>query len=168
MTLSSDVLPAPFGPMMARISPLRMSNDTSEIAFTPPNASDTFSTESSTSPASTSRPDGALTRRLLLLPLPGGERVGVRGLRTPQVWPGTPSPGRFAADLSPPGRGEESARSRRLLHGRQGRLDLDVADLEARRHGALAAVLERHLGGDRRLVGAAVERRDQRAVAIAD
>jgi len=50
MTFSIDVLPAPFGPMMARISPLRMSKDTSVIAFTPPKASDTFSTASSTSP----------------------------------------------------------------------------------------------------------------------
>ena len=33
MTLSIDVLPAPFGPMMARISPLRMSNETSLIAL---------------------------------------------------------------------------------------------------------------------------------------
>ena len=37
MTLSIEVLPAPFGPMMARISPLRMSNDTPLTAFTPPN-----------------------------------------------------------------------------------------------------------------------------------
>ena len=37
MTLSIDVLPAPFGPMMARISPLRMSKETSLTAFTPPN-----------------------------------------------------------------------------------------------------------------------------------
>ena len=45
MTLSIEVLPAPFGPMMARISPLRMSNETSVIAFTPPKASETFSTD---------------------------------------------------------------------------------------------------------------------------
>ena len=37
MTLSMEVLPAPFGPMMARISPLRMSNETPVTAFTPPN-----------------------------------------------------------------------------------------------------------------------------------
>ena len=53
MTLSIDVLPAPLGPMMARISPLRMSKETSRIAFTPPNESDTFSTASSTPPGST-------------------------------------------------------------------------------------------------------------------
>ena len=46
MTFSIDVLPAPFGPMMARISPLRMLNETSEIARTPPKASETFSTSS--------------------------------------------------------------------------------------------------------------------------
>ena len=33
MTLSIEVLPAPFGPMMARISPLRMSKETSVIAL---------------------------------------------------------------------------------------------------------------------------------------
>ena len=33
MTLSIEVLPAPFGPMMARISPLRMSKDTSRSAL---------------------------------------------------------------------------------------------------------------------------------------
>src|ERR1700720_1686663 len=45
MTLSIEVLPAPFGPMMARISPRAMSNDTSVNALTPPNDSETFSTE---------------------------------------------------------------------------------------------------------------------------
>ena len=58
MTLSIEVLPAPFGPMMARTSPFLMSNDTSRIARTPPNDSDTFSTESSTSPAAISLADG--------------------------------------------------------------------------------------------------------------
>ena len=42
MTLSIDVLPAPFGPMMARISPFRMSKETPRIAFTPPNESEMF------------------------------------------------------------------------------------------------------------------------------
>ncbi len=40
MTFSIEVLPAPFGPMMARISPFLMSKETSRIAFTPPNESD--------------------------------------------------------------------------------------------------------------------------------
>ena len=60
MTLSIEVLPAPFGPMMARISPLRMSKETSLTAFTPPNDSETFSTDKSTSPTATSGPLGAL------------------------------------------------------------------------------------------------------------
>src|SRR5262245_19722876 len=60
MTLSSEVLPAPFGPMMARISPLRMSKETPLIALTPPKASETPSTASSTSPATISGPLGAL------------------------------------------------------------------------------------------------------------
>src|SRR6185436_15242982 len=60
MTLSIEVLPAPFGPMMARISPLRISNETSVIAFTPPKASETFSTERIASPAAISLPVGDL------------------------------------------------------------------------------------------------------------
>src|SRR5258708_8291676 len=64
MMLSSEVLPAPLGPMMARISPLRMSKETPLTALTPPKASDTFSTASSTSPATTSGPLGALMPRL--------------------------------------------------------------------------------------------------------
>src|SRR5215470_9200612 len=64
MTLSIEVLPAPFGPMMARISPLRISNETPLTAFTPPKASETPSTASRTSPAAISCPLGALMRRL--------------------------------------------------------------------------------------------------------
>src|SRR3954454_8467833 len=50
MTFSIEDLPAPFGPMIARISRLRTSKLTSASAFTPPNASEMFSTESRTSP----------------------------------------------------------------------------------------------------------------------
>src|ERR1700680_2588094 len=50
MTLSIEVLPAPFGPMMARTSPFLISKDTSRMAFTPPKDSTTCSTASSTSP----------------------------------------------------------------------------------------------------------------------
>ena len=60
MTLSIEVLPAPFGPMMARTSPFLMSNDTSRIARTPPNDSDTFSIERMISPAAMSLAAGAL------------------------------------------------------------------------------------------------------------
>jgi hypothetical protein len=42
MTLSIEDLPAPFGPMMARISPSRMSNEMSLIATTPPKRSVMF------------------------------------------------------------------------------------------------------------------------------
>src|SRR5215218_8765822 len=62
MQFSIEVLPAPFGPMMARISPLRMSNDTSLKAFTPPKPRDTFSTASSASPLVTTGESGALMR----------------------------------------------------------------------------------------------------------
>src|SRR5438477_9033200 len=141
MTLSSEVLPAPFGPMMARISPLRMSKETPLIALTPPKASDTFSTASSTSPATTSGPLGALMPRF------------------------------HKCDERYPGRGSgPSARhpsSRRLLHRRQ-RHGGNVANLDARRKRALAAVLERHLGRDVGLARTAVERRDQRRVAFGD
>ena len=44
MTFSIDDLPAPFGPMMARISPLRMSKLTLVSARTPPNRSEMPST----------------------------------------------------------------------------------------------------------------------------
>src|SRR4051794_36897364 len=64
MQFSIEVLPAPFGPMMARISPLRMSKETSVSAFTPPKPSETFSTASSTSPLVMTGPSGALIRRL--------------------------------------------------------------------------------------------------------
>src|SRR4051812_32727063 len=73
MTLSIEVLPAPFGPMMARISPFLTSNDTSRIACTPPNDNDTFSIESRISSAATSLTDGALmsTRRSFVLGMRG-------------------------------------------------------------------------------------------------
>src|SRR5437868_2991057 len=45
-----ELLPAPLGPMMARISCSRTSKLTSLRAFTPPNASETPSTARSTSP----------------------------------------------------------------------------------------------------------------------
>src|SRR5262245_30190235 len=49
MQLSIDDLPAPLGPMMARISPLAMSKLMSLSAFTPPNDRLMFSTDSRTS-----------------------------------------------------------------------------------------------------------------------
>src|SRR5882672_6637704 len=50
MTLSIEDLPAPFGPMIARTSCSRTSNDTPCSATTPPNARDTSSTSSSGPP----------------------------------------------------------------------------------------------------------------------
>src|SRR5689334_13807746 len=73
MTLSIEVLPAPFGPMMARTSPFLMSNDTPRIARTPPNDSETSSTESNTSPAAISLAAGALIpQHHRFPPSPGG------------------------------------------------------------------------------------------------
>src|SRR6185436_16722071 len=101
MTLSIEVLPAPFGPMMARTSPFLMSNDTSRIARTPPNDSDTFSTDSSTSPAAMSLGAGALMARYPKQggadsPPPasaasGGEGSGVGGISRQQGKPPTPT-----------------------------------------------------------------------------
>src|SRR5204862_206611 len=47
--LSSEVLPAPFGPMIEAISPRRAENDTSSTARTPPNRLDTAVATSSSS-----------------------------------------------------------------------------------------------------------------------
>src|SRR3712207_5759306 len=128
MQLSIEVLPAPFGPMMARISLLRMSKDTSVSAFTPPKLSETSSTASSTSPFARSGPSGALT---------------------------SPSPPLKGAGLmvGPP--------SRRLLQRqRLDRIKLHIPDLDARGDDALAAVLERDLGGDVGLARSVVKRLD--------
>src|ERR1700712_2243792 len=50
MTFSIELLPAPFGPMIARISCSRTSNEMSVSAFTPPNASEIDSSARTTSP----------------------------------------------------------------------------------------------------------------------
>src|SRR5438067_12631138 len=49
--LSSEVLPAPFGPIIEAISPRRTENDTSSTARTPPNRFDTAVAASSSSSA---------------------------------------------------------------------------------------------------------------------
>ena len=115
--------------MMARISPLRMSKETSRSALTPPNDSETFSSESSTSPAAMA---AALGRRRLRLDV-----------------------------------GLHSAASRMGCSGARG-IGLHVDDAHVALDDALAAVLERHLGGDVALLGAVVERLDERPVAIGD
>ena len=48
---SSEVLPAPFGPMIEAIAPRRTAIETSSTARTPPNRFDTMRTSSSTSDA---------------------------------------------------------------------------------------------------------------------
>src|SRR3954449_10704944 len=143
MQFSIEVLPAPFGPMMARISHLRMSNDTSVSAFTPPKPSDTFSTASSTSPLARSEPSGALMAQSPPLSTRGRESRGGGA----QTW--TPS--------------------RRLLQRRRlNRIKLHIPDIHPRRDDALAAVLECDLGGDVGLARSIVERLDQRGVALGD
>src|SRR5213075_2993681 len=138
ITLSIEVLPAPFGPMIARISPLRTSNETSVIAFTPPNASDTFSTARMVSPAAILSPVGALIAALSQrAPIPPPER----GRWTPKAPGGGPiskmTPTRHAARGDPPlsgGGGRRTRRhSRRFLHRLfRHRIGLHVADRDAR------------------------------------
>ena len=50
MQLSIELLPAPFGPMMARISCSRTSKEMSVSALTPPKRSEMFCTSRMTSP----------------------------------------------------------------------------------------------------------------------
>src|SRR5512145_569612 len=74
ITLSIELLPAPFGPMIARISCSRTSNETSCSARTPPNESETPSTLRIGSPILRAccirTASGRLLRRL--------DRVGLR------------------------------------------------------------------------------------------
>src|SRR3954469_17671541 len=184
MQFSIEVLPAPFGPMMARISLLRMSKDTSVSAFTPPNFSDTFSTASSTSPLARSGPSGALMARPLPLPLAGcasspagradsGEaRAGWGCQRSPvRCWRSHPRPGCAPRDSTLPTRGREKVAlpSRRLLQRRRlDRVGLHIPDRHPRGDHAFPAVLERDLGGDVRLRRPVVERLHERRVALGD
>src|SRR5271166_1058530 len=62
MTLSIELLPAPLGPIMARISCSRTSNEISESALTPPKASEILRKSRMTSPVA--RTLGCLLRRL--------------------------------------------------------------------------------------------------------
>ena len=55
MTLSIELLPAPLGPMMARISCSRTLNEMSVSALTPPNDNEMFCMSSMTSPMSCAR-----------------------------------------------------------------------------------------------------------------
>src|SRR3954469_7573534 len=75
-----ELLPAPFGPMMARTSRSRTSNETSCSALTPPNASDTPSTDKRTSPmrgaVAWTASSGALIGSRRLCRRRGGERLG--------------------------------------------------------------------------------------------
>src|SRR5882762_9177805 len=89
MTLSIEVLPAPLGPIMARISPPAIAKDTSVNALMPPNERETFSTE----------------RRALATPSPlvgEGWGGGSRGCGPTVPQSPTPTP-----DPSPQGGGEE-------------------------------------------------------------
>src|SRR5262245_52167440 len=148
MTLSSEVLPAPFGPIMERISPLRISKETPATALTPPKASDTFSTASSTLPATMSCSLGALIQRLRACDDATRAAGSLCSLSHRERE-----------------RTEVAARSCCFLHRRH-RHRLHVADFDAGGEHALAAVLERHLGGNVGLARPAVERCDQRSITV--
>src|SRR5215467_2452253 len=150
MMLSSEVLPAPFGPIMARISPLRISNETPATALTPPKASDTSSTASSTLPAAISCSLGALMPQLRDAPRAVGSPCCLSHGENERI--------AIAA---------RSCRSCRLLHRRH-RHRVHVADFDASGEHALATVLERYLGGNVGLARAVVERRDQRRITFRD
>src|SRR5581483_10753640 len=137
--------------MMARISPLRMSNDTPLTALTPPKESDTFSTERSVPPAAVSEPVGALTPGL---PECDALLDGVASEPLP-----CPRMGCAARPI---------ARSCGLLHDRRDRDGPHVANLDAGGEHALAAVLERHLGRDVGFARAVIERADERRIAFGD
>src|ERR671932_611391 len=168
MQLSIDVLPAPFGPMMARISPFRMSKDTSVNAFTPPKRSDTSSTARSTSPFVSTGWSGAL-----IAAPPPSSSAGAEGgePRTPGRERRLFRRGVLGSRFARPRMTAVGQTSLRGLQHRRRRLDrvgLPVHDLHARRDDALAAVLEGDLGRYVGLGRAVVEGLDQRRVALGD
>src|SRR5688500_17694128 len=132
--------------MMARTSPFLMSNDTSRIARTPPNDSDTFSIDSNTSPAAISLGVGALMARAS----PPSFRGGPKGrARNPGPFAHAALDSGFAAARHP---GMTWRGSCRHLHGRLGRHCRHVADFHPRRDHTLAPVLESHLRRNRGLL----------------
>src|SRR5258708_3967882 len=146
MTLSIDVLPAPFGPMIARISWRRISTLISLSALTPPKDRLMPSALSSASPICLP----FSMRRAKRIPGPSGrcEIVAPACLRGSSV----------VSSARP-------AQDRRRLGDGNG---LRRADPEVGLQHALAAVLKGDLGLDMRAVAPAIERLDQRLVALAD
>src|SRR5262249_7771716 len=140
MQFSIDDLPAPLGPMMARISPLAMSKLISLSAFTPPNDRLMFST--------TSRMSLKTRERF----------IGPRASRPPHERAGRPRSGRGRASARLP---ERHRRAGARMRGK-------VADLDVACDGALAAVLEGDANLDMGAPGTVVERLDQGPVALAD
>src|SRR4029450_11476991 len=124
MQFSIDDLPAPLGPMMARISPLAMSKLMSLSAFTPPNDRLMFSTASRTS----------LKERVRLV------------IGSTHALPDREPPARSWGGGGPGARGpeDEDAASARLpeRHRARARMRREIADLDVAFDGALAAVLE--------------------------
>src|SRR6267143_1749651 len=168
MTLSIDVLPAPFGPMIARISWRRISTLISLSALTPPKARLMPSALSSASPMSFCAACMATGR----WPCPSTRPCGPaqdEGRR--QLVPRDPHAERSASQASRRISRRDTDISARLAQSRCDRGDrhrLRRADLEVGFEHALAAVLEGDLGFDMRAAAVAIERLDQRLVALAD
>src|SRR4029453_12319106 len=135
MQLSIELLPAPLGPMIERISCSRTSKLMLVSAFTPPKARLMSFTSRMTSPRR--RPAAGL-------------------VSAPAAGAAARTPLSTVATLI-----RRAARSRRPPHRRQHR---HVDDLEIGRQLAAAPVLERHLGRDVLVVLAAVERVEEHAV----
>ena len=89
MTFSIELLPAPFGPMIARTSCSRTSNVMSVSAFTPPNASDMPSSDSTTSPMR--RAAGALMRRYAAMGMDSGRTAASSMRKSAATMPDRPS-----------------------------------------------------------------------------
>src|SRR6185312_9684145 len=155
MTLSNELFPAPFGPMIARISCSRTSKLTSASAFTPPKASETPSSARITSPTGRATRPGSSSRRFMRRRLRTVHAVRSSSCRRPGSVQGR-IPGGAPA---PP--------SRRLLRrGRREGLHIDDRQLRADRAGA--AILETHLRLHRAARGGAIERLDDARILLRD
>src|SRR5450755_1568523 len=150
MTLSSELLPAPFGPMMARISCSRTSKLMSVSALTPPNASEMLSSLRMTSPTEART---ALTSVRSCLQA----RIHSRAMAIqPMV--------RMNSDLQHHG---ISLEHRRAARNRRG-LGFCFGNAQIGGHHAAAPILEPHQRLDVLLGLARVERVDKHGILLAD
>src|SRR5487761_2170070 len=154
ITFSIELLPAPLGPMMARISCSRTSKVTSCSAFTPPKASEMPSRPRTTPPIFLPPFKPPPPNRY---PECTPRAVGVRRQSRPAASPRCGAPARCSC-RSP---------SRRLLR-RGGGVGLRFLDAQIGADFAAAPVLELHLRLDELRLLARIERVDQHAVFLRD